>query len=97
MSIELTLWLAVGSLAVTCFAAIAAKALREFSRHELEDICRRRKNKALLKEILLNHERVALGAETLQVVATAVLVSASTSWVWMRSGAAAGTRAGRRC
>jgi CBS domain containing-hemolysin-like protein len=76
-----TLWVMGISLLVACVAAVGAKALREFSRQKLEIVCRRRNARHLLTEILLHYQRAALGVETLQVVATAVLVCASSYWV----------------
>ncbi len=81
MSSAATLWLVAASLAVTCLAAIAAKALREFSRQKLEAICRRYNSRGRLAEVLLRYDRVALAAETLQVLGTALAVCASTYWL----------------
>jgi CBS domain containing-hemolysin-like protein len=80
-----TIWLIVVSLLTTCLAAIAAKALREFSRQKLEVLCRRHGDRRLLGEILLRYDRVALAADTLQVLGTALAVCASTYWLWDRS------------
>ncbi len=87
MSSAATLWLVAASLAVTCLAAIAAEALREFSRQKLEALCRRHNSRRRLSEILLRYDRVALAAETLQVLGTALAVCASTYWLWDRSAA----------
>jgi CBS domain containing-hemolysin-like protein len=75
------LWLVAASLAITCLAAIAAKALREFSRQKLEALCRRYNSRGRLAEILLRYDRVALAAETLQVLGTALAVCATTYWL----------------
>ena len=77
-------WLALVGLVATCLAAIAVRSLAEFSRHELDDICRRRGSLDRLGQIIKRHEQVALGAQTLQVLASALLV-ASTA-VWIRNG-----------
>ena len=74
-------WLAIGGLFVTCLTAIGAKALREFSRHQLEVICRARDGRSILGEILRQHDRVALGVESVRVVATAVLVGSGVYWL----------------
>ena len=73
-------WLLAGGLAATCFAAIGARALREFSRHELEELCRRRNAREVFGEILRLHERLARGIENLVVFAAAVLIVAGTLW-----------------
>jgi CBS domain containing-hemolysin-like protein len=83
------LWLAVAGLVLTCLAAIGARSLAEFSRHELEEICRRRNSQDRLGQILRQHDHAALAAETLQVIATAVLVIGGAFWVqseWAADG-----------
>lgn len=84
MSLDATFSLASSSLAVTCVAAIGARSLAEFSRHELEEICRRRKTPEALGQILRHYDRVGLGAETLQVIGTTLFVVAGVCWTSMR-------------
>ena len=74
-------WLAVIGLATTCGAAIATRSLAEFSRHELDDICRRRGSLDRLGQIIKRRDQVALGAQTLQVLASALLVASTVVWV----------------
>ena len=70
-------WLAVAGLVVTCLAAIGAQSLAEFSRHELEEICRRRKRaRPARRRSSGGTSSAGLAAETLQVVGTAVFVGA---------------------
>jgi len=76
--ISLAFWTAIVALAVACAAAVGARSLGEFSRHDLEEICRRRKSRHRLGQILHLHDEVALGAEGLRVLATAVAVAAAT-------------------
>lgn len=78
-------WLALGALLTTCLAGIGAKAFSEFSRSDLEEICRRRKAEGRLGQILRKHRMAALAAESLQVVATAVAVAAGTVWISSQS------------
>lgn len=85
MSAYAVFWLATAGLVVTCLAAIGARSLAEFSRHELEEICRRRKSPDRLGQILKQHDQAALAAETLQVIATAVLVTSAAFWIWLTS------------
>jgi len=73
---------AMASLVVISLAAIGARSLVEFSRHELAEICRRRKSPDRLGEVLRRHDQLALAAETLQVVATAVAILAGASLLW---------------
>ena len=74
-------FLAAAALLGTCLASLGARALTEFSRRELEEICRRRKSPQRLGEILRRHDRVALAAETLQVVGTVVVIVAGGLWL----------------
>lgn len=76
------LWLTIASFGVTATTAIGHRALRDFSRHDLAEICLRNKDQDRLGDIVRHHERVAVGVETLQVLATAVLVSTTTYWLW---------------
>ncbi len=87
MTAEIAFWLTLVGMLLTCVAATGAKSLTVFSRHDLEEICRRRKTLHRLGNILKRHDQVGLAAETLQVVGTAVVILAGTSWVWLKSHA----------
>jgi len=75
-------WLAAGGLVVTCVASIAARSAADFSPREIKELSRRRKSRTRLARILRRHDQVALAAETLQVVSTAVFIGAGTFWIW---------------
>ena len=85
-------WLLVGGLVTACLSAIGAKSLRDFSRHELEDICERRGARRRLSEILRRYDRVAVGVESLQAITSALFVVAAAFWTWSvwGDGSAAG-------
>lgn len=83
MSPHWLFWLAAVGLLVTTLAAVGARSLTVFSRHDLAEICRRRGRSDRLGQILRRHEKAALAAETLQVVATAVALGAGGVWVWL--------------
>ncbi len=68
VSVILFGWIVAG------LATVGAQALRDFSRAELEEICRLRDRSARLAEILRDREQVALGVESLRVVLLAVVV-----------------------
>ncbi|HYW81548.1 MAG TPA: hemolysin family protein [Thermoguttaceae bacterium] len=85
MNPDLLLWLAVAGMVLTCIAAIGARSLAEFAPHELKEICRRRKSSDRLGLILRHRDQVALAAETLQVIATAVVVGAWVLWFVAKS------------
>ena len=68
-------WLAGAGLAVSCLAAIQRRSLAEFSRHELEVLCRRRNTLEMLGQVLREHEQVALSAEIAQMLGAALFVA----------------------
>ncbi|MDZ7620337.1 MAG: hemolysin family protein [Patescibacteria group bacterium] len=76
-------WLAVFGLALTCLAAVGSRSLVEFGPHELKEVCHRHGAPDRLGQILRRHDHVALAAETLQVVGTAVFVGAYCFWTWV--------------
>ncbi|MEE8453052.1 MAG: CBS domain-containing protein, partial [Thermoguttaceae bacterium] len=88
MNPDLLLWLSVAGMVVTCIAAIGSRSLGEFAPHELKEICRRRKSSDRLGLILRHRDQVALAAETLQVVATAVVVGTWVLWITPSEGLA---------
>lgn len=65
------LWWAGGLLAFGCWAAATARALREFSRHGLEELGQSAPQRLRLGEILLRHGEAALVADSLRVFASA--------------------------
>jgi len=79
------LGLAIAGAIVTCLAAVGARSLAKFSPHELKEVCRRHNSQDRLGVILRRHEQVALAAETLQVIATAIFIGAGMFWAWGES------------
>src|SRR3954462_15440468 len=75
-------WIAVIGLLVTCFAAIAARSLHSFSRHELEQICQLREAPEKFAEILKGHETIAIGVEITAMLLAALFLSAGFLWTW---------------
>lgn len=75
-------YLSMGGLLVATAAATAAKVLREFSRRKLEAYCRRRRRRELFSWILDHHDHLALTAESLQVVGTALTILAGSLWLF---------------
>lgn len=80
MTLDALLWLALASAAFSCVAAIGARALREFSRHDLQELCQRHDRLDRFSEVLRAHDRVALAVEILVVVSSSVFVVATTIW-----------------
>ena len=80
MNVDSLYWIMLGGLLTTAFTSIGARALRQFSRHELEEICTRWNASDRFGEILRLHDRVARGVETLANLASTLLVVAVTYW-----------------
>jgi CBS domain containing-hemolysin-like protein len=72
------------TLAAAIVANLGARSLRDFSRHDLEEICRRRGKPDRFSQVLQEHEHVGLGAEILTVLLAAFAVVIITAWVDMR-------------
>ncbi|HVU88263.1 MAG TPA: hemolysin family protein [Pirellulales bacterium] len=85
---SMILWTIAAMLAAT-IAAIAGRALRGLSRMDLEEACRRRRMESLAREILADHRHVALGAESLQTIASAVAVAALSEFLLAQPAIAA--------
>ena len=81
-------WLAMFGMAVATLAAMGAKVLHEFSRHDLELYCRRRDKPQLFDAILDRHEDFAISAETLQLVGVVVAILSGGYWFLRDSTAA---------
>ncbi len=97
MSPRALLSMALGGWLVAGFAAVGAKVLRDFSRHELEEYCRRRRNLTRMDDILDDYEEVSVAVETLQVVGMVVTVIAGFSWlhaIFIQSASPASTGIG---
>ncbi len=72
--------MAIASLVATLLTAVSARALREFSRTDLQDICRRRDNLDRFGEILRQHESTALGLDLLGAFAVAFFAVSTFAW-----------------
>jgi CBS domain containing-hemolysin-like protein len=83
-TVDTAVGLAVSSLCVASVAAIAAQSLRQFSRRRLEEICRQNKRDRLFSQILLHHDRTAMGADLLFIIATSAYASSIARTLSMR-------------
>lgn len=94
MSTEALVWFAIVAALLGCLAATAVRALRDFSRHDLEELCQRRQQPERFADILRNHEHVSLGVEMIAAFLFALAVAAGTLWCWeeleLRSNPASG-------
>ena len=84
MHADVVWWIGLSSLLLTSLAAIGARSLREFSRHDLEELCRKHQSDLKFSEILRYDEQVAVGIESLYVVTTAIFVVSATVWCYLR-------------
>lgn len=80
MSQTTLLWTAGLSLLAACLAAIGSRALRAFSRTDLQEVCEKRDRLDRFGEILRQHEMTALGVEL--IGAFAVALFAVSAFVW---------------
>ncbi len=84
MTAEALFWTFCGALLATALMNFAYRALREFSRRDLEDICRTSGKPDRFGEILRDHDEVALGVEILAGFAIAVSLMAGAAWASVR-------------
>lgn len=61
-------------LVLICFTSVGARSLKSFSRHKLEDFCRRRKADARLGQILKEYDRVAVAIGMLRLVLSVIFI-----------------------
>lgn len=81
MTPDALLWLTIAGTLAAGFFAVGARALREFSRHELQEICVRRAAPSRFGDILRHHDHVALGVKMTEVFAAVLAVAAATLWL----------------
>jgi CBS domain containing-hemolysin-like protein len=81
MILNVLLWLAIVAYVLSCLASIATRALRGFSRRELEEICERRQKQELFADVLHHHERVAMPVEIAATVGFAIAIACASLWI----------------
>lgn len=84
VSADALYWLAVAGFAASLVGAIGARALRDFSRHRLEEICAARQTLDRFGEIVSHHDDVGFGVEMFVALATAVFAVAGGVFAWER-------------
>jgi CBS domain containing-hemolysin-like protein len=77
-------WLSAAALGITCLAALAARALGEFSPAEFQEICRRRNKPERLGHVLRWRERVSLAMQSLRTVAFAAAAAIGGLAAWQQ-------------
>jgi CBS domain containing-hemolysin-like protein len=81
---DVLLGISIVSLAVSVFAAIGARVLRDFSRHQLQEICEERQQLDRFGDIVRHHEETALGADLVAGMATVLFAVAGALYGWER-------------
>jgi CBS domain containing-hemolysin-like protein len=74
-------WLAISALIIASLAAIGAQTLRDFSRSQLRELLEQRELLPRYDEIIDQHQRAALGAESLRVVFSALAAAALAGYL----------------
>ncbi len=88
MNTDALFWITIVSLLASGLASVAARSLRGFSRHDLEEISQNRQRPERFADILRHHDRVALGVEMLVALLVSLTLCAATLWVWRTVDAA---------
>lgn len=81
MTPTLLLIVAVATTVIASAAACAVQILHEFWRHELEEYCLKRGNLDWFRQIIEQREKLALGAQTLQMFSLALATASFTFWI----------------
>lgn len=81
MSAAALAWIAIAGFVASSFTAMAARSLRLFSRHELEELCQARESPERFTDIVRHHESIGLGVELIVMLLIAIAVGASSLWI----------------
>ena len=81
MSATELFWTGIGALVATAIASLGVRTLRDFSRHDLEELCRGRGQPERFGQMLRLHESIALGIEMLSLLTTALALVAAYLWI----------------
>ena len=79
-------WMFWVCLAASGLANLGFRALRSFSRHDLQEVSARHNNLDRFGEILRQHESVALGIEMLTWIISALAIISGALWTANRWG-----------
>jgi CBS domain containing-hemolysin-like protein len=84
VSPDILFWVSCVTLVSTGLISLGYRALREFSRRDLEEICRRHGKPDRFGEILQHHDDVALGVEIVGNLAAAMGLVTGAAWAGWR-------------
>ena len=80
MTVASLLWISIGALAATAVVNLGVRALRQFSRHDLAELCTRHGRPERFGEILRTHEEVALGVEMVSAFIGVLGIISGAAW-----------------
>ena len=86
MSTTQLFWTSTFALVATAIASLGTRALRNFSRHELEEIARRHGQPQRFSQVLRLHETIALGVEMLAIFSASLAMISGSWWAAQRWG-----------
>ncbi len=72
---ELWWFVSAVGLVLACMASIGTRALSDYSRHDLEELCRRRKQPERLRAVLQGYRKASIAAELLEVLLLVLVVA----------------------
>jgi len=87
-------WTSILAWAAAGIASLGARALRNFSRHDLEEIANHRGQPERFNQVLRRHETIALAVEMLAGLNTALAIVASSGWAAQRWGTSSNLTSG---
>ncbi len=80
MTTAVLFWICLTALLTTTISSLGCRALREFSHHDLDELCRRRGARTRYGEIVREHEQVALGIEMVASISAVLSVVSGLLW-----------------
>ena len=87
-------WTTLLALIATAITSLGTRALRNFSRHDLEKIATRHGQPERFSQMLRLHETIALGVEMLAILCTSLALVAGSWWAAQRWGVSTSIAAG---
>ncbi|MGI9429329.1 MAG: hemolysin family protein [Bythopirellula sp.] len=84
MSTTQLFWTSLLALLATAIASLGTRALRNFSRHDLEEIANKHGEPERFSQVLRLHETIALGVEMLTIFSAALAMVAGSWWAAQR-------------
>lgn len=76
------IYFAVFCFAAICFTSIGTQSLDSFSRHKLDDFCRRNEAERKLAQILKGYERAVAVAGMLRLILSVIFVTVAVHWFY---------------